>query len=143
MSKVYEIEGVEISVVSGEFTENKIKGQKYYHAICECNGNTILITKNITDSMEYDIVNDVLSNIYDIPQKHLANVLKNENNLVVMICRHKDEPSFYTIYYGCNEAFENMFDAFKWAHFHNDYADDKHMYTEVHDGHQTAIKFEV
>lgn len=143
MSKVYEIEGAEISVVSGEFTENKIKGQKYYHAICECNGNTILITKNITDSMEYDIVNDVLSNIYDIPQKHLANVLKNENNLVVMICRHKDEPSFYTIYYGCNETFENMFDAFKWAHFHNDYADDKHMYTEVHDGHQTAIKFEV
>lgn len=143
MSKVYEIEGAEISVVSGEFTENKIKGQKYYHAICECNGNTILITKNITDAMEYDIVNDVLSNIYDIPQKHLANVLKNENNLVVMICRHKDESSFYTIYYGCNETFENMFDAFKWAHFHNDYADDKHMYTEVHDGHQTAIKFEV
>ena len=48
MSKAYEIEGAEIKVVSGEFTENKIKGQKYYHAVCECNGNTILITKNIT-----------------------------------------------------------------------------------------------
>lgn len=45
MSKTYEIEGAEIKVVSGEFTENKIKGQKYYHAVCECNGNTILITK--------------------------------------------------------------------------------------------------
>lgn len=143
MSKVYEIEGAEIKVVSGEFTENKIKGQKYYHAVCECNGNTILITKNITDSMEYDIVDDVLSNIYDIPQMHLANVLQNESNLVVMIGRHKDEHSFYTIYYGCNETFENMIDAYKWAYFHNDYADDKHMYTEVHDGHQTAIKFEV
>lgn len=143
MSKVYEIEGAEIKVVSGEFTENKIKGQKYYHAVCECNGNTILIKKNITDSMEYDIVDDVLSNIYDIPQMHLASVLQNENNLVVMICRHKNEPSFYTIYYGCNETFENMIDAYKWAHFHNDYADDKHMYTEVHNGHQTAIKFEV
>ena len=143
MSKVYEIEGAEIKVVSGEFTENKIKGQKYYHAVCECNGNTILIKKNITGSMEYDIVDDALSNIYDIPQMHLANVLQNENNLVVMICRHKDEPSFYTIYYGCNETFKNMIDAYKWAHFHNDYADDKHMYTEVHDGHQTAIKFEV
>ena len=105
MSKTYEIEGAEIKVVSGEFTENKIKGQKYYHAVCECNGNTILIKKNITDSMEYDIVDDVLSNIYDIPQMHLANVLQNESNLVVMIGRHKDEPSFYTIYYGCNETF--------------------------------------
>lgn len=144
MNKVYEVEGAKIKVVSGEFTENKIKGQKYYHAVCECNGNTIMITKNITDSMEYDIVDNVLSNIYSIPRMYLANVLQNESNLVIMIGRHKDEQSFYTIYYGCNEIFENMIDAYKWTHFHNDYADDdKHMYTEVHDGHQTAIKFEV
>ena len=142
MGKTYDIAGAEIEVVSGEFTENKIKGQKYYHAECKCNNNTILITKNITDTMEYDIVDDVLSNIYDIPQKYLANVLQNESNLVVMIGRHKNEPAFYTIYYGCNEKFDSMFDAYKWAHFHNDYADDTHMYTEVHDGHQTAIKFE-
>lgn len=142
MSKTYNIEGMKIELISDMFTENEEKGIKYYHGVCKCNNNTIHITKNITNTTEHDIVDDVLRGIDNIPLKHLANVLQNENNLVVMICRHKDEPSFYTIYYGCNETFENMFDAFKWAHFHNDYADDKHMYTEVHDGHQTAIKFE-
>ena len=74
--------------------------------------------------------------------KHLANVLKNKSNILVMISRHKEEPSFYTIYYGCDESFDTMFGAYKWAHFNNDYAADKHMYTEVHNGHQMAIKFE-
>ena len=128
--------------MSGEFVENRENGQRYYNAICKCNNNTILITKNITNEVEHDIVEDVLSNIYDIPLKHLANVLKNKSNILVMIGRHKEEPSFYTIYYGCDESFDTMFGAYKWAHFNNDYAADKHMYTEVHNGHQMAIKFE-
>ena len=142
MSKSYNIAGVEIGVMSGEFVENRENGQRYYNAICKCNNNTILITKNITNEVEHDIVEDVLSNIYDIPLKHLANVLKNKSNILVMIGRHKEEPSFYTIYYGCDESFNTMFGAYKWAHFNNDYAADKHMYTEVHNGHQMAIKFE-
>ena len=142
MSKSYNIAGVEIGVMSGEFVENRENGQRYYNAICKCNNNTILITKNITNEVEHDIVEDVLSNIYDIPLKHLANVLKNKSNILVMIGRHKEEPSFYTIYYGCDESFDTMFGAYKWAHFNNDYAADKHTYTEVHNGHQMAIKFE-
>ena len=142
MSKSYNIAGVEIGVMSGEFVENRENGQRYYNAICKCNNNTILITKNITNEVEHDIVEDVLSNIYDIPLKHLANVLKNKSNILVMIGRHKEEPSFYTIYYGCDESFDTMFGAYKWMHFNNDYAADKHMYTEVHNRHQMAIKFE-
>ena len=60
MSKTYEIEGREIKVVSGEFTENTLKSQQYYHAVCECNGNTILIKINITDSMAYGVVDGAL-----------------------------------------------------------------------------------
>lgn len=141
MSKTYDVAGAEIEVVSGEFTENKINGQKYYHAVCKCNNNTVLVTKNVT-TVNYDIVEDVLSNIYNTPLEYLAKVLQNESNILVLVGRHREEPSFYTIYYGYEENFETMLDVYKWAHRHNDYADDKHMYTEVRNGHQESIKFE-
>lgn len=64
MSTLYDVSGAMLEVVSAEFTENKIKGLKYYHAVCKCNNNTVLITKNVT-TVDYDIVEDVLNNIYE------------------------------------------------------------------------------
>lgn len=141
MNKTYDIDNTKIEVVFGEFTENKNNGQKYYNAVCKYNNNIVLITKNVTDAMDYDIIFDVLNNIYDVALDHLANILQNESGILVMVGRHKDEPSFYTVYHGCNETFDTMIDAYKWAHNNNDYADCRHMYTDVYNGHQTAIKF--
>lgn len=141
MSTLYDVSGAMLEVVSAEFTENKIKGLKYYHAVCKCNNNTVLIAKNVT-TVDYDIVEDVLNNIYEIPHKYLGNVLQNENNVLVMIGRYRDDTSFYTIYYGYDVDFDSMFDAYKWAHFHNDYAASKYLYTEVRNGHQEKIEFE-
>lgn len=142
MSKTYNIEGMKIELISDMFTENEEKGIKYYHGVCKCNNNTIHITKNITNTTEHDIVDDVLRGIDNIPLKHLANVLQNESNILVMINKYKDEPTSYIIYYGYNENFDEILDINKWAFYHNDYAEDKCQYTEVHNGHQKKIDFE-
>ena len=140
MSKLYDVSGANLEVVSAEFIGNKMNGEKYYHAVCKCNNNTVLITKNVT-TVDYDIVKDVLSNIYEVPHKYLGKVLQNENNVLVMIGKHREDASFYIIYYGYDVSFDTMFDAYEWVHYHNDFAASKYMYTEVHNGHQEEIKF--
>lgn len=142
MSKTYNIEGMKIELISDMFTENEEKGIKYYHGVCKCNNNTIHVTKNITGTSEHDVVDDIFHGIGDTPLKHLANVLQNESSILVMINKYKDEHSSYIIYYGYNENFDTVLDINKWAFRHNDYAEDKCPYTEVHNGHQKKIEFE-
>lgn len=142
MSKTYNIEGMKIELISDMFTENDEKGIKYYHGVCKCNNNTINITKNITNTSEHDIVDDIFHGIEDVPFKYLANVLQNGNNILVMINKYKDEPSSYIVYYGYNEDSDTILDINEWAFRHNDYAEDKCPYTEVHNGHQKKIEFE-
>lgn len=141
MNNVYDVAGATITVKNGEFTEDKNSNLKFYTAICTCNNNTILLAKKIKGNCNYDIVEDVLNNIYKEPLNYLANILNNYNNILVFVYRDTDNTSCYEIYYNYDNKQEQLGDIINWMSNNSDNDDDTHLYTEIKDGHKQCIKF--
>lgn len=138
MSKTYKLADAELFVFSEYVNQNPANGIKYYDSVCKFNGNIILFSKNIEDG-ESNIISKLILNLDPMKAQHLANVLKNNKNILAMISNNPEGDSFYAIYYDFTENVLTPYNLFNYMFSHSDFAEEG-LFVEIHNGHQTVIK---
>lgn len=138
MAKSYKIANADIFLFSEEVTTNPANEIKYYDSICKCNGNTIVIGESIKEETS-NIIQEIIDGIEEIFAQYLANVLNNNQNVLVLIGKDAADKSFYTIYYGYSDNLLLPFNLFRWMNTNNDFAVDDKRFTEVRNKHQTEV----
>ena len=138
----YNAYNANIKIINSEITVDKNNDTTYFDALCECNGNQLMVNY-IEDSGKTpnDFVFAVLDNIYTHALEYLSNVLLDNENVFVNMFRCKDHPTAYDIYYDCTDSFETPADAARWIMKHGGIVNNGHYYTETRDGGKTAIEF--
>lgn len=138
----YNAYNANIKIINSEITVDKNNDTTYFDALCECNGNQLMVNY-IEDSSKTpnDFVFAVLDNVYTHALEYLSNALTNEEDVFVNAFRYKDSPTAYDIYYGCEDQFETPADAARWVLAHGGIKNNGHYYTETRDGEKTAIEF--
>lgn len=132
----------DINIRNSELTVDKNRNLTSFDAICECNGNQLILTYIAdSDNVPEDWCFDILNNIYDKALEYLADVLTNEENVFVNAFRYKDNPTAYDIYYGCEDQFETPGAAARWIIAHGGIVNNGHYYTETRDGEKTPVEF--
>lgn len=138
MSKTYKLADVELFVFSEYVNQNPSNGIKYYDSVCKFNGNIILFSKNIEDG-ESNIISKLILKLDPTKAQYLANVLKNNKNILAVISNNPEGDSFYAIYYDFTENVLTPHNLFRYMTSHSDFAEEG-LFVEVHNGHQTVIK---
>ena len=141
MAKSYKVADAELFVFSEEVNTNPSNNERYYDAICKCNGNTIVVGKNIKNEYK-NVIEDIINGIEENNKQYRAEVLKTNKNILVLIGEEAGGKSFYTIYYDYKDKLLTLYNLFGWMNANNDFAVDDMRFTEVRNGHQTAL-FEV
>lgn len=138
----YNAYNANIKIINSEITVDKNNDTTYFDALCECNGNQLMVNY-IEDSSKTpnDFVFAVLDNVYTHALEYLSNVLLDNENVFVNMFRCKDHPTAYDIYYGCEDQFETPADAARWVLAHGGIKNNGHYYTETRDDKKTAIEF--
>lgn len=138
----YTAYNADINIINSELTVDKNRNLTSFDALCECNGNQLVLTY-VADSgnTPEDWCFAVLDNMYNKALQYLSDALTNEENVFVNAFRYKDSPTAYDIYYGCEDQFETPADAARWVLAHGGIENIGHYYTETRDGEKTAIEF--
>ena len=138
----YTIYDADINVINAGLTVNKNNNTTCYDAICDCNGNQIMLTDIVeSDNTPVDWGFDVLNHVHSTALEYLSKVLLGNENVLVNVFRYKDNPTAYDIFYGCDAKFETPCEAAQWLIAHGGVVNNGHYYTETRDGKKTAIEF--
>lgn len=138
----YNAYNADIDIINSEITVNKNNNTICYNAICVCNGNQMMLT-DLVDSTDLpeDWGYDVLNHIHKEALEYLAGVLCSEENIFVDICKCKNYPTIYNIFYDCEDKFADSHEAARWIMTHGGVETNEYYYTETRDGVKTAIEF--
>lgn len=138
MSKSYKLADAELFVFSEYVNQNPLNGIKYYDGVCKFNGNIVLFGKNVEDG-EGGVISKLISNLDTTKAQYLANVLKNNHNILAIVSNNSDGDPIYSIYYDFTENILTPHNLFRYMISHSDFAEEG-LFVEVHNGHQTVIK---
>lgn len=131
-----------IKITTGEMhtlVENSGETSKYYVALAEVGSNTILFHYTDASQNTLDYVDSIINGLPDFAKNYLAQVVNDNDNLLIHWSQYPNTDSGYTIYYDCDCENKDLIELPYWMQVNNDFAFVDYRYTEVKNGHQMIV----